>query len=109
MRQLLSDLSVVELAEGVAGDYCGKVFADLGADVIKVERPAGDPLLQQPGAFAHLNLNKRGVVCDPFGSDGRGWLWRMPKRSDLVVETAGYGCLAEWGTGWEEVHDRLPV
>ena len=40
MRQLLSGIKVVELAEGIAGSYCGKLFADLGADVVKVEASA---------------------------------------------------------------------
>ena len=44
--------------------WCGKVFADLGADVVKVEPPGGDPLRSDPGAFAHLNTNKRSVVVE---------------------------------------------
>ena len=74
MRQLLSGINVVELAEGVAGSYCGKLFADLGADVLKVEAPDGDELrhrqsasrdadgLYRGGAFVHLNTNKRSTV-----------------------------------------------
>src|SRR3954451_7161920 len=74
MRQLLSDIAVVELAQGVAGSYCGKLFADLGATVVKVERPGGDPLRSDPaaptippggtrtGAVLHHNTNKRSVV-----------------------------------------------
>lgn len=108
MRQLLSDVTVVELAEGVAGSYCGKLFADLGADVVKVEGPAGDPLRAQPGAFAHLNLNKRGAVADPASPEGRKRVGRLIERSDLVIETAGRGCLADWATSWDDVHTRLP-
>ena len=76
MRQLLSGINVVELAEGIAGSYCGKLFADLGADVLKVEAPDGDELrhresaardadgLFRGGAFVHLNTNKRSTVVD---------------------------------------------
>ncbi len=82
MRQALSGISVVELAEGVAGAYCGKLFADLGADVVKVELPDGDGLrhrgdapkdddgLYRGGAFLHLNTNKRSTVRDPRREDG---------------------------------------
>jgi crotonobetainyl-CoA:carnitine CoA-transferase CaiB-like acyl-CoA transferase len=109
MRQLLSDVVVVELADGLAGDYCGKVFADLGADVTKLERPTGDPLRTHPGAFAHVNVNKRGVTADPSTSAGRDQLWSLLERAHLVVETAGGGCLHDWGTGWEEVRERFPA
>jgi crotonobetainyl-CoA:carnitine CoA-transferase CaiB-like acyl-CoA transferase len=109
MRQLLSDVVVLELAEGLAGDYCGKVFADLGADVIKLELRTGDPLRNHPGAFAHVNLNKRGLTADPSSSAGSDALWPLLERADLVVETAGGGCLHDWGTGWEEVSERFPA
>jgi len=74
----LTGFRIVELAEGVAGEYCGKLLADLGADVVKVERPgrgsptrAMAPLLdagsdpERSGLFAYLNTNKRSVIIDP--------------------------------------------
>ena len=101
MRRALSDLTVVELAEGVAGSYCGKLFADLGADVIKVERPDGDPLRaperrgwrRSPadGAFFHLNTNKRSVVIDTGRPGGADRLWRLLERADLVIDAPGAG------------------
>ncbi|MBB3748705.1 crotonobetainyl-CoA:carnitine CoA-transferase CaiB-like acyl-CoA transferase [Mycolicibacterium sp. BK634] len=73
----LNGFRIVELAEGVAGEYCGKLLADLGADVVKVERPgrgsptrAMAPLLdiasdpERSGLFAYLNTNKRSVALD---------------------------------------------
>ncbi|MDH6243963.1 CoA transferase [Mycobacterium sp. OTB74] len=73
----LTGVRIIELAEGVAGEYCGKLLADLGADVIKVERPgrgsptrAMAPLLdigsdpERSGLFAYLNTNKRSITLD---------------------------------------------
>lgn len=102
MTQPLSGLRVAELAEGVAGPYAGKLLADFGADVVKVERPDGDPSrrlgpfpasdgaaaidLEQSALFLHLNTNKRSVVADggpPAGSlveDLMGW-------ADLVIQS----------------------
>jgi crotonobetainyl-CoA:carnitine CoA-transferase CaiB-like acyl-CoA transferase len=109
MRQLLSDVRVVEIAEDVAGDYCGKVLADLGADVIKLERPRGDTLRAHPGAFAATNVNKRGAVADPSDETGRERLSQLLARADVVVETTGGGCLDDWGTTPEEVRERHPA
>jgi crotonobetainyl-CoA:carnitine CoA-transferase CaiB-like acyl-CoA transferase len=108
VRQLLSDVTVLELAEGVAGDYAGKVLADLGADLIKLERPGGDIVRRGAGAFAYLNLNKRGATADPGSPEGRGIFWRMLQCADLVIETRGAGCLWDWCTDWEEVTARYP-
>ncbi|OBA96289.1 CoA-transferase [Mycobacteriaceae bacterium 1482268.1] len=63
----LQGLRIVELAESVAGEYCGKLLADFGADVIKVERPGcGSPTraMTPPSVFAYLNTNKRSVELD---------------------------------------------
>ena len=72
---------MLELAEGVAGPYAVKLFADLGADVVKVEPPGGDRSRRFGGpsapagpssAFLHLNTNKRAVVADlhdPVGAE----------------------------------------
>lgn len=117
LRRLLSNVRVVELAEGVSGSYCGKVFADLGADVVKVEKPGGDPLRHDPrtpaaprgghraGAFLHLNTNKRSIVA---GADSRAMLESLIDRADLVIEGSGSGNLAEHGLSWDQVHESNP-
>jgi crotonobetainyl-CoA:carnitine CoA-transferase CaiB-like acyl-CoA transferase len=120
MRQLLSGIRVVELAEGIAGSYCGKLFADLGADVVKVEAPVGDELRHREstaigsdghfrgGAFLHLNTNKRSTVIDAVNPDNSQLLGRLLDRSQLVIEAAGRGCLAAWGFQWEQIRERVP-
>ena len=120
MRQLLSGIRVVELAEGVAGSYCGKLFADLGADVVKVESPSGDELRHRQsvardvdgtyrgGAFLHLNTNKRSTVLDPATSEGRERLGALVDRCGLVIESTGSGHLGTWGHTWSAVHERAP-
>ena len=107
MRQALSDIGVVELGGGIAGSWCGKVFADLGADVVKVEPPDGDRLRREPGAFANLNTNKRSVVLERSGSTA-GDLMALVDGADLVIETPGTGCLADWGVAREELLEARP-
>ncbi|HLN18069.1 MAG TPA: CoA transferase [Acidimicrobiales bacterium] len=120
MRQLLSGINVVELAEGVAGSYCGKLFADLGADVVKVEPPSGDELrhresavrgpdaLFRGGAFLHLNTNKRSMVIDASTVAGRETLARLLVRSHLLIETTGRGRHDNWGLTWNSLHAWSP-
>ncbi|MGY1743530.1 MULTISPECIES: CoA transferase [unclassified Blastococcus] len=107
MRQALSDVAVVQLGSGIAADWCGKVFADLGADVVKVEPPSGDPLRAARGAFASLNTNKRSVVLDPAA--GPDELLRLVAEADLVVEAPGSGALADWGADRAEVLAGSPA
>ncbi len=109
MRQVLGDLVVVELSSEPAGCYCAKTFADLGADVIKVEPPTGDPLRRRPGAFLHLNTNKRSVVVDPGGAGEQERLLALLGRADLVVQSAGYGELADHGLDVGALRERFPA
>ncbi|MFI5048123.1 MAG: CoA transferase, partial [Acidimicrobiia bacterium] len=89
-----------------AGTYCGKVFADLGADVVKVELPGGDPLRTNAPAFAHLNTNKRSVVVD--GPGGAALLDDLLDAADVVVQSKGMGDLESFGFSTDEVLARLP-
>ena len=85
----LSDLSVLEVAQGVAGPFCGKLLADLGADVIKIEPPEGDRSRrhgpfpgdeahpERSGQFIYLNHNKRSVTLDVADEASRGLLRRL--------------------------------
>jgi crotonobetainyl-CoA:carnitine CoA-transferase CaiB-like acyl-CoA transferase len=120
MQQLLSDLSVAEIGEGVSASFAGKMLADLGADVFKVERPAGDPLrwdtrapgspdgTRRSGAFLQLNANKRSVVLDPANPIDCSRLWELLDDVDLVFETLPAGNLGDYRVTWEALHERCP-
>jgi crotonobetainyl-CoA:carnitine CoA-transferase CaiB-like acyl-CoA transferase len=96
VRQALSDLRVVEIGTGVAAGWCGKVFADLGADVVKVEPPDGDPLRADAGMFAHLHTNKRSAVIE-VAPAAMASLSELLDGVDLVIEAPGFRSLADWG------------
>ena len=93
----LSDIRVVEYSTGHAGAMCGKAFADLGADVVKVEPPGGDPMrLAEPflndaadsessGLFMYLNANKAGVSLDIRMADDRRRLYELISGADIFV------------------------
>ena len=93
----LSDLRVIECSEGVAGPYCGKLLADLGADVIKVEPPGGDrsrrfgpfpddhPHLERSGQFLYLNTNKRGITLNLEDAGGVEVLTRLAAAADVLI------------------------
>ena len=108
MRQALSDLRVVEIGSGFAAGWCGKVFADLGADVIKVEPLAGDELRTDPGLFAHLNTNKRSVLLDVSPTAGPA-LRELLAGADLVVETPGRRSLLDWGIDRDQIVSADPA
>jgi crotonobetainyl-CoA:carnitine CoA-transferase CaiB-like acyl-CoA transferase len=107
MRQALSDIAVVEVGTGVAAGWCGKVFADLGAEVVKLEPPEGDPMRADWGAFANLNTNKASLVLGRSG-DSSGELRRVLESADLIVEAPGLGGLADWGIDGHELLAEFP-
>lgn len=108
MRQALSDIRVVEIGSGFAAGWCGKVFADLGADVVKVEPSAGDELRADPGLFAHLNTNKRSVLLDASPAAGSA-LRELLSGADLVVETPGRRSLQDWGIDRDQIVSADPA
>src|ERR1700748_1738364 len=98
----LTGIRVIELAESVAGEYCGKLLADFGAEVIKIEAPecgsptrAMAPILGEgtegSGLFAYLNTNKRSGVLDSAAADR---LDAIIGTADAVIDGGGTG-LAE--------------
>jgi crotonobetainyl-CoA:carnitine CoA-transferase CaiB-like acyl-CoA transferase len=119
MRRALSGLSIVELGGGIAPAYCGKLFADLGADVVRVEHPDGGQFrgpedgdrrgLGRGGLLIHLDTNKRGVALRPDERLDRLTLQGLVRRADLVIEARGAGVLADWGIEWEELHRTHPA
>lgn len=99
---------VVELAESVSGEYCGKLLADLGADVIKVERPeSGSPTraMTPPVAlFAYLNTNKRSVELDV----GARALHDLIATADAVIDDHGPAWTQRVGTTEDDMARRHP-
>ena len=98
----LSGTRIVELAESVAGEFCGKLLADFGADVIKVERPARGcptramaPLVREAGGqehsglFAYLNTNKRSAVLDVTRPADVDTLHEIIASADAVIDDHG--------------------
>ena len=90
----LNGVRIVELAESVAGEYCGKLLADFGAEVIKVEKPgSGSPTraITPASVFAYLNTNKRSVVLDVAGeetADGthvNQWGWQGKPHQEFTI------------------------
>ncbi|MCH8064014.1 MAG: CoA transferase, partial [Chloroflexi bacterium] len=93
----LSDVTVVEYSRGAMGATCAKAMADLGATVVKVEPPDGDPLRlagpfpddephpDKSGLFLYLNANKKGVTLDLESNSGRATLRRLIAAADVFV------------------------
>jgi crotonobetainyl-CoA:carnitine CoA-transferase CaiB-like acyl-CoA transferase len=107
MRQLLSDVAVVELSTEPAGSYCAKVFADLGAEVVKVEPPEGDPQRRHPERFVHLNTNKRAIAVRADES-GRAQVVDLLASTDVVIESQRDGDLEGFGASRDELRAQFP-
>ena len=104
---MLKDILVLDLADE-QGSFCSKLLADLGAIVIKVEGPGGDPSrLQNPSSFFYNNTNKLGISVD-VGYHGRETLKRLVKRSDVLVETAQPRILESLGLGPQQLRRLNP-
>jgi CoA:oxalate CoA-transferase len=112
----LSDLRIVELAEMVAGPFCTKVMADLGAEVLKIEKPREGDIARRRGPFPqdqphpdrstlflYLNTNKRGITLDLNKPEGVRLFRDLIKDADLLVETQKPGTLAALGLGYDSL------
>jgi crotonobetainyl-CoA:carnitine CoA-transferase CaiB-like acyl-CoA transferase len=121
MAGALAGLRVIECGEGVPAAYAAKLFADLGADVLKIEEPArgditrtrgpfpGDePHPEKSGLFLYLNANKRGAAVDLTHPRGREVLARLVDGADLLIHNVPPARMAEAGLVFEEIHRRNP-
>jgi crotonobetainyl-CoA:carnitine CoA-transferase CaiB-like acyl-CoA transferase len=95
--QVLSGLRVVEIGQYVAAPLAGTIFADLGADVTKVERPGGDPLRADPARFAAWNRGKESVELDLRTRRGADILGDLVDEADLLIENLRPGALDRLG------------
>ena len=117
MRDAYAGLRVLELAAVIAGPYAGMVLADLGADVVKVENPAGgDDARRMPPQergqstlFRSVNRNKRSVALDLKSDAGRDAVLRLADRADVVIESFRPGVAERLGVGWPQMRARNPA
>ncbi|CDO90076.1 acyl-CoA hydratase [Mycobacterium triplex] len=116
----LTGLHVVEIATQIAGPYAAKLFVDLGAEVTKIEPPAGDPLRRwgpfpapdpDPacgGLFDYLNAGKRGATLDPGQPKDVAAARELIAGAHLLVENFAPGTLVGWGLGTDALQQLNP-
>lgn len=117
----LSGLRVLELSEGIAAPFCAKLLGDLGADVVKIERPGsgdesrsigpfpnGRASIETSSSFFFLNTSKRSVVLDLESAEGLGQLRALINRFDVIVSSDTAETLAGRGIGFEQLMQWNP-
>ena len=107
----LAGTTVLEIASYVSGPYAGMLLADLGATVVKVEPPDGDPFrgwgtVEYSATFGSLNRNKRSVVLDIKTDAGRAAAQRLAERADVLIENFRPGTLDRVGLGYDVLRAR---
>src|SRR5229473_568773 len=109
----LAGLKVIDLSHVMAGPTCSMLLADMGADVIKVEKmPAGDDarrmtppaIAGESAAFLMMNRNKRGIALNLKTEEGRVVLSRLLKDADVLIENYRRGTMEKMGFGYDVLH-----
>jgi crotonobetainyl-CoA:carnitine CoA-transferase CaiB-like acyl-CoA transferase len=115
----LAGLRVLDLTRVLAGPTCTQMLGDLGAEVIKIERPeAGDdtrgfappfwPETKESAYFLGVNRNKKSVTLDIAKPEAQAILHRLLATTDILVENFKVGALAKYGLGWEQLREKYP-
>jgi crotonobetainyl-CoA:carnitine CoA-transferase CaiB-like acyl-CoA transferase len=116
-RGAMTGLKVVDLSRVLAGPLCTQMLADHGADVVKIEPPAGDETrglgppfdaAGQAAYFSAVNRGKRGMALDLSRDEGRAVLEVLLKDADVLVENFLPGTMERWGLGYEVLSTRFP-
>ena len=107
----LSDISVVELGNIVSAPFASLLLADLGADVVKVERPGAGDIVRNAGesgesVFNAFNRNKRSIALDLQSDAGREAYLDITAEADVVIENLGPGVVDRLGIGYEDIRRR---
>ena len=107
----LHGVRVVDLTAMVMGPYCTQIMADMGADVVKVEPPAGDntryisvgPAAGMSGVFVNVNRGKRSVVLDLRTAEGKDALRALIARADVFIHSMRSKAIVKLGFGYDDV------
>ncbi len=116
-KHALADLQIIEFGEMVAAPFCTKLMGDLGAEIIKIERPErGDvartygpfkdekPHRERSGFFAYLNTNKLGITLSPAKPEGAEILRSLVADADVLVESNPPGVISRLGLDFSSLH-----
>lgn len=116
----LVGVKIIDLTHHIAGPYATKLLADFGADVLKIERPAGDPARRLPPfyhdephaenslPFLYLNTNKRSITLNLKSETGRAILFELLTDADALVENFAPGVMAKFGLDEDTLRQRNP-
>ncbi len=120
----LQNIRVLDLSRILAGPICTQILGDLGADVIKIERPGtgddtrswGPPFLldrngaptQESAYYLCANRNKRSLALDIARPEGQDIIHRLLEKSDVLIENFKVGGLEKYGLSYEQIKDRYP-
>jgi len=112
----LEDITVTDVSQFISGPYCATLLAEMGAEVIKVEPPGGDPLRlltaaidpELEGLFCALNKNKKGIILNLRSEEGAEVCRQLALRSDVLVENLGPGVMDGAGLGYEALSKLNP-
>jgi len=120
----LAGLRVLDLSRVLAGPFCTQLLGDLGADIVKIERPGsgddtrawGPPFLkgrdgatsQESAYYLSINRNKRSLAVDITRPEGQALIRRLAVGSDVLVENFKVGGLAKYGLAYADLKDACP-
>jgi crotonobetainyl-CoA:carnitine CoA-transferase CaiB-like acyl-CoA transferase len=111
----LAGLRVLDFSSMMAGPYCGRWLADLGADVIKIEAPEGDYMRSRPprrggesAYFGHLNCGKRSIVLDLKNREAQRLARELARTADVIVEGARPGVMQRLGLDYARLAADCP-
>ena len=116
----LNGVKVLEYCSFIAGPHCAKMLADMGAEVIKIEKPEGDSARKQgpylhdevnpetAGIFLYENTNKKGVTLNLETATGRDIFRELVKRTDILIEDTKAGTMEKWGLNYDELKKLNP-
>ncbi len=116
----LDGLTVIDASRVLAGPFCGMQLGDLGADVIKIERPDGGDQTRgwhpptygdsdQAAYYLSINRNKRSVTINLGTEDGRAVFRRLAEDADVLIENFRVGKMDDWGLGYEDLSAINPA
>lgn len=113
---MLEGIRVLDLAQNIAGPQATQILGDLGAEVVKVEPPGGDPARRwgppfwgnDAPLFLAFNRNKRSIIVDLKSPDGQEVIERLLSKADVLVQAFRKGVIEKFGFGYEDVSKRYP-